>query len=104
PLFRSTEGKAITPAPSIRNQQDEVKTEAAGAVRSKEDFVGRYSNAADQAVIGSTTFIPLLGWGLVVEQDEAVALADVRKMLTTLVVLTLVILGVSVGVSVFRSE
>lgn len=99
-LLSSTEGKAITPAPSIRNQQDEVKTEAAGAVRNKEDFVGRYSNAADQAVIGSTTFIPLLGWGLVVEQDEAVALADVRKMLTTLVVLTLVILGVSVGVSV----
>lgn len=98
-LLSNEDGTAITPAASIRNSKSEIKTEAAAAVRSKSDYVGRYPNAAGQEVIGSTTYIPLLGWGLVVEQDETVALADVRQMLTTLVVLTLVVLVISVGVS-----
>lgn len=99
-LVGSAQGNAITPAPSIRDLQTPLTTAAADSLREKRNFVGRYANPANQAVIGSATFIPLLGWGLVVEQNEKVALAEVSNMLITLVVISAAIILVSVVICI----
>lgn len=99
-LVGSAQGNAITPAPSIANLQTPLKTAAADSLREKQNFVGRYTNPANEPVIGSATFIPLLGWGLVVEQNERVALAEVSNMLVTLVVISAAIILVSVFICI----
>jgi methyl-accepting chemotaxis protein len=99
-LVGSAQGNAITSAPSIANLQTPLKTAAADNLREKHNFVGRYTNSANEAVIGSATFIPLLGWGLVVEQNERVALAEVSQMLITLVIVSAAIILVSVFICI----
>lgn len=95
-LIASEQGNAITPAPSIKNLESPLKTKAAEHLREKKNFVGRYMNAANERVIGSATYIPLLGWGLVVEQNESLALAEVTQMLVMLLVISAAIIAVAV--------
>ena len=70
------EGRAITPAASVTHQESALSTAAAQAVRDKKNFVGMYRNAAGVAVAGSQVFMPVLGWGLVTETEQQVALAQ----------------------------
>ncbi|SFX60180.1 methyl-accepting chemotaxis protein [Marinospirillum alkaliphilum] len=91
-------GRAITPAASIGNAEVELQTEAAVAARNRQNLTGEYTNAAGQPVIGSLAFIELLGWGLAVETESRVAMAELYRMLWLVVGLTLVVLVVSMGV------
>ncbi len=97
-LVNGEQGHAITPAPSIQAMQVPLQTLAADHIRRQQDFTGRYRNPAGLAVIGAADFIPLLGWGLVVEQDEETALAHVSRVLLLLVISTLVVLALSIGI------
>ncbi|WLD58122.1 methyl-accepting chemotaxis protein [Salinispirillum sp. LH 10-3-1] len=86
-------GLAITPANSISDRSRPLTTRAAEAIQAETNFVGRYINAANTPVVGSTSYMPLLDWGLVVETRESVALAEVRQMLITLIVISSVVIA-----------
>ncbi len=83
------EGRAITPAASVTDRENALTTAAADAVRKKESFVGLYHNAADVAVVGSQVYIPLLGWGLVTETGQQVALARLSGMMRIMILIGL---------------
>lgn len=95
----NAEGRAITPAASIIRIEEPLQTAAAEAARSRTSITKQYQNAAGVPVVGSLSFIDLLGWGLVMETESSVALADLHRMITMVVLITLLILAVSVVVS-----
>jgi len=72
---------AITPAASIRDPKVALQTEAVKAATKRANFTGLYKNAAGSSVVGSQAFMDLLGWGLVIETDESVALSKLTAML-----------------------
>ncbi len=91
------EGAPVTPAPSLAGLSGSLDTLAGFAIREGSSGVGRYRNAAGVPVIGSYVFIPMLGWGLVVETEQAVALAEVDSvfwMLCGLAFAALLITGI----------
>lgn len=94
------EGKAITTAPSIADSSQALQTIAAEGIRQQKSDIGQYINAAGTDVIGSYSYIPMLGWGLVLESREYEALAEVREMLWTLVVISTVVLIVAIAVCI----
>jgi len=95
-----SDGKAITPADSIKNTDQALQTQAAEGIRQKQSDIGQYTNAAGTAVIGSYSFIPMLGWGLVLESREYEALTEVREMLWTLMIISAVVLLVAIVVCI----
>lgn len=95
-----SEGKAITPASSITNADQPLQTQAGDGIRNKKSDIGQYVNASGTAVIGSYSFIPMLGWGLVLESREYDALTEVREMLWTLVIISAVVLLVAIAVCI----
>ncbi|WP_020146463.1 methyl-accepting chemotaxis protein [Thioalkalivibrio sp. ALJ15] len=82
----------VTPVDSAPDEDQAIDTQAAHAIAEGESGIGRYRNAAGTPVIGSYADIPLLGWGLVVELDEGVALASLQRSLWMVIGLTIVIL------------
>jgi len=95
-----SEGKAITTAPSIADSTQALQTTAAEGIRQQRSDIGQYINAAGTDVIGSYSYIPMLGWGLVLESREYEALTEVREMLWTLVVISTVVLAVAIAVCI----
>jgi len=89
-----TAGKAIITAPSVP-KDTELTTQAAAATKQQQSGVGLYPNAAGTAVIGSYQFMPMLGWSLVLESRQQEALAEVRAMFWTLVIVAMLVLGVA---------
>ena len=89
----------VTPARSIQRMDQAVNTEAGQAIRAGRNGVGQYNNAAGIPVVGSYTFMPLLGWGLVQELSQEVAFAELRSVLITLLLVTGVVLAVSISAS-----
>lgn len=89
----------VTPASSIRQMDQAVNTEAGQAIRAGRNGVGQYPNAAGVPVVGSYTFMPLLGWGLVQEVSQEVAFAELRSVLITLLAVTGVVLALSISAS-----
>lgn len=90
--------KPITPTASAPDRNQALETQAAEALSAGRSGVGRYRNAAGIPVVGSYTDIPLLGWGLVLEVEEAIALAGVqaafwRVTLSTAAILVLAMLA-----------
>ncbi|WP_018881144.1 methyl-accepting chemotaxis protein [Thioalkalivibrio sp. ALE30] len=82
----------VTPVESAPDTDQPIDTRAAQAIAAGDSGVGRYQNAIGTAVIGSFTDIPLLGWGLLMELDEGVALAELQRALWWVVGLTIAIL------------
>lgn len=93
-----SEGEPVTTADSLRGVSGQVNTEAGQAMAAGRSGVGSYQNAAGTAVIGSYTFIPMLGWGLVVETDESVAMAELNRMMWLIVGVSALILLLAVGI------
>ena len=93
-------GKAITAAASVKNMEQALETEAALAAQQQRSGVGHYNNAAGVGVIGSYSFIPMLGWALVLESRQYEALAQVRSMLWTLILISSIVLIVAVVVCI----
>lgn len=93
-------GKAITAAASVKNMEQALETEAALAAQQQRSGVGQYNNAAGVGVIGSYSFIPMLGWALVLESRQYEALAQVRSMLWTLILISSIVLIVAVVVCI----
>lgn len=89
----------VTPARSIQRMDQPVSTEAGQAIRAGRNGVGQYTNAAGTPVVGSYTFMPLLGWGLVQELSQEIAFAELRSVLVTLLVVTGVVLALSISAS-----
>lgn len=99
-LLSSADGRAVTRAPSITNMSEALTTAAAVSVQQQQDFVGRYQNAAGTAVVGSMSYIPMLGWGMVVEQQERVALAEVTSMFWLLLLIAGLVVAVASAICV----
>ncbi|TVP93536.1 MAG: methyl-accepting chemotaxis protein [Pseudomonadaceae bacterium] len=93
-----SEGEAVTTANSLRGVSGGVNTEAGQAMAAGRSGVGSYQNAAGAPVIGSYTYIPMLGWGLVVETEESVAMAELNRMMWLVVGVSLLILLLAVGI------
>lgn len=72
-------GEPISSAPSLQGLET-VSTLAGEKISSERTGVDSYSNAAGEDVVGSYNYIDMLGWGLVVEVDEDIAMAEVTTV------------------------
>ncbi|HDZ07523.1 methyl-accepting chemotaxis protein [Pseudohongiella sp.] len=90
----------VTPTQSIRQMDQPVDTVAGDAIAAGRSGTGQYTNAAGTPVVGSYTFMPLLGWGLVQETRQDVAFAELNTMFWTIVAVTLVVLLVAIAASI----
>lgn len=86
----------VTPARSIQQMDQPLATEAALAIKAGRDGVGQYVNAEGTPVIGSYTFMPLLGWGLIQEVRQDVAFAELNEVLMTLVMVALTVITLAI--------
>ncbi len=68
-----------------------METYASQQIAAGNSGTAEYLNYAGDKVIGSYTWIPSLRWGLVIEQSEEEAMAPVRKLMWTLIILVSVI-------------
>lgn len=89
-----TNGMAVIPAASIRNIDQPLETRAAADIANGRDGVGIYENAAGIRVVGSYSYLSLLGWGLVLETEASYAFAEVRRVLYLLVGVASVIIAI----------
>ncbi|MGM0458995.1 MAG: methyl-accepting chemotaxis protein [Bacteroidota bacterium] len=85
------DGAPVSSAKSIRGVEM-LETVAAEAISREETGVKNYTNAAGLDVIGSYNYIDMLGWGLVVEIGEDIALAKVNTVFWTILGFSLMIL------------
>ncbi|WP_340103189.1 methyl-accepting chemotaxis protein [Rhodohalobacter sp. 8-1] len=85
------EGGAVSKAPSLRGLET-VSTLAANEISEEKTGVNTYQNAIGATVVGSYNFIEKLGWGLVVEIDERIAMAEVNSVFWTIAGVSLAIL------------
>jgi len=92
-----SEGVALSPASSVQNTT-RLDTDAAKAAREKQSGSSLYLNAANDPVIGSYQFMPMLGWSLVLESRQHEAFSDVRGMLWTLLSAAVVVLLIASAV------
>ncbi|RUO28107.1 methyl-accepting chemotaxis protein [Aliidiomarina sedimenti] len=96
----AADGTAITRSDSIRNLDDAIDTQASGAISSSQDGAGIYPNAQGTMVVGAYNYIDLLGWGLVVEEPQSVALAAVSRMFWLLVVVVSIIVVIAAAICI----
>ncbi|WP_417581662.1 methyl-accepting chemotaxis protein [Nitrincola sp.] len=101
----SSDGMALTPTRSVSNPEQAITSDAAKAIAAMESGSGRYDNAAGVPVVGSYIPIPLLGWGLVLEQTEKNAMAPVYRTIWTLLLIlaAILILALLTGMAIVRS-
>ncbi|MDO9477185.1 MAG: methyl-accepting chemotaxis protein [Pseudohongiella sp.] len=86
----------VTPARSIRQMDQPLSTEAGLAIKAGRDGVGQYLNDEGTPIIGSYTFMPLLGWGLVQEVRQDVAFAELNQVLMTLVIVAVIVMTLAI--------
>ncbi len=86
------DGEAVTSAQSLQGAGESISTRAAENISRETSGHGRYANAAGQSVIGSYNYIPLLGWGMITEANESIALAEVRTVLWQIIMVSAFIL------------
>lgn len=96
-----TEGSPITSARSFQGSERSLTTQAAQAISREENGYGTYKNAAGRSVVGSYNYMPLLGWGLIVEVDESVAMAEVNAVFWTILTVSVFILAAAGFIVVF---
>lgn len=94
------ERRAVTPMRSAGQPDQALDTLAAHELAAGNSGSGRYRNAAGTPVLGSYTMIPLLGWGLIQEIPETVALAEVTSALWRAVALAVLTMAVVIVVVV----
>lgn len=87
--------KAITPAASVRDLNAVLQTEAVKAATQRANYTGIYTNAAGAPVVGSQAFMELLGWGLVIETEQSVAMTKLTAMLRLMLVIAVVGVGLA---------
>ncbi|WP_242467180.1 methyl-accepting chemotaxis protein [Ectothiorhodospira shaposhnikovii] len=104
-LVNGADGMPLTPAASIGQTNAPVDTLAVRGIRQSQTGLGHYLNAAGVPVIGSYNYIPMLGWGLILEEEEYHAMAPVRAMLRNLIIIagTMVIIAVIISLVVVRA-
>lgn len=87
--------EAVTQAESVSNSTGALDTKAAYAISNGENGIDIYENAAGNEVIGSYNSIPLIGWGMTVEADRSIAMAEVRSVMWFLFGIAVIILILS---------
>lgn len=100
----NSEGVALTPTASVARADQVITSEAARGIAAMQAGAGRYENAAGVPVVGSYVPIPMLGWGLVLEQQADKAMAPVYRTIWILLLVLLVILVLSllIGLAIVR--
>lgn len=93
------DNKLITPSRTHKDSSKPVNTQATEQIQKHVSATEIYRNAAGTPVIGSYYYLDLLGWGLVIEQPVSTALAEVKTMLNTILMVSIVIIAVSVALS-----
>ena len=81
-----------------------LSTRAARDIREGRSGVGFYDDAAGERVLGSYTYVPRLGWGLVIEVPETLAVASAKRLgayLKTTLAYFLLATACAVGVAGF---
>ncbi|MDH7942496.1 methyl-accepting chemotaxis protein [Pseudohongiella sp. SYSU M77423] len=94
-----SQGVPVTTAASLRQVSGAISTEAGRAISNGQSGVGLYNNAAGTPVVGSYTFMPLMGWGLVKEITQEVALAELSAVLLRVIGVTFVVLLAAITAS-----
>jgi len=76
----ASNGMPLSSASSIRDMTRPLTTRAAQAIQRGESGISTYENPAGVTVMGSYTYIPHLGWGLLVELEETRAVAAAQQL------------------------
>lgn len=84
-------GEPVSNAPSLQGVET-VNTLAAEKITEEQSGIDVYNNAAGTSVVGSYNYIDKLGWGLLVEIDESIAMAEVTSVFWTIAGVSLAIL------------
>ncbi|HEY7886445.1 MAG TPA: methyl-accepting chemotaxis protein [Cellvibrionaceae bacterium] len=100
-----SKGDPVTAVAALNGVNRTLTTEPAQAFATGTSGVGRYPDPAGRDVIGSYTFVPMLGWGVVLEVDAAEALNEVNRMFWTLTLITgaILIIAILLSLAVVRS-
>ncbi|RUO24383.1 methyl-accepting chemotaxis protein [Aliidiomarina minuta] len=97
--------RSVTTANSVPDVETRINTQAAEGIANQDNGVGIYRNHAGVEVVGSYNYIPLLGWGLTIEVPVSEALANVRAMFWSLVLIVsiIVVLSVLICLAIIRN-
>ncbi len=85
-------GSPVTSAPSVENISV-LDTQAGQSIQVRESGIGVYKNAVGTEVYGSYSYIPSLGWGLIIESQKTELLSSVYSIFYMLV-------GSAIGITV----
>lgn len=94
------EGRLLTLPPLAAEESglqllgDPLHTEGVRRATAGESGVCEYLNYEGRRVLGSHTFIPVLGWGVIVEEDARRAFADLASLRNSIV---LIVLGLALA-------
>ncbi|MEE2001657.1 methyl-accepting chemotaxis protein [Alkalimonas sp. MEB108] len=89
------QGMGITPSAAIPDPSRALDTEPARAIAAQRSGSGIYQDARGQQVMGSYNYIPMLGWGLVLEANQHAAMASIRTALWQILLISIVVLVVA---------
>src|SRR6056297_57935 len=84
-------GEPVSKAASLEGV-DTVQTLASKQIAAEQSGVGIYENASGTTVVGSYKYIDKLGWGLIVEENQQIAMAEVYTVFWTIIAVSLGIL------------
>ena len=93
------EGRAITQTVAVSDYDNPQSTVAAEAILGGNSGAGFYNNPVGDSVLGSYTYLPILDWGLVIELDEAMVMADFNNTWRQLYL----VIGITILIIIFLS-
>ncbi|MCO4320341.1 methyl-accepting chemotaxis protein [Aliidiomarina quisquiliarum] len=93
--------KLITPSRYQSDMTTPVNTHAAEAISRSQTGVDFYTNSRGMKVIGSYNYMDILGWGLIVEQQENEALAEITSMFWLVTLIVAVMIAISTAISLW---
>ncbi len=93
--------KLITPSRYQTDMSSPINTRATEAISQQDSGVGFYTNSRGMQVIGSYNYMDILGWGLIVEQTESEALAEITSMFWIITVIVAVMISISTFISLW---
>lgn len=94
-------GQLITPSRYQSDMSTPIRTTASADIANGRSGLSSYKNSRGINVIGNSNYLELLGWGLIIEQTEEHAMAEVNRMLWVVAVIVLIMITISVLISLW---
>ncbi|HLV49053.1 MAG TPA: methyl-accepting chemotaxis protein, partial [Aliidiomarina sp.] len=96
-----TTGQLITPSRYQSDMSTPIRTAASEQIANGRSGLSSYKNSQGINVIGNSNYLELLGWGLIIEQTQQHAMAEVNRMFWVVAVIVLIMITISVLISLW---